>query len=184
MATATSVMTAEEYMALPDSFNGPTELVKGVLVTMVPPRPRHGEICMQAGYLLRRYLDDNPVGRVVSNDSSMITQRDPDTVRGPDIAYYSYARVPKGPLPAGLLSQPPDLVFEVRSPSDRWGDIHVKVGEYLHVGVQAVCVLDDDTRCAHVYYADREPQILAADDEFHLPNVLQDFRVQVARFFE
>ena len=34
MATATSLMTAEQYMALPDSFNGPTELVKGELVTM------------------------------------------------------------------------------------------------------------------------------------------------------
>lgn len=45
MATGTSLLTAEEYMALPDEFDGPTELVKGVLVQMPPAFPRHGEIC-------------------------------------------------------------------------------------------------------------------------------------------
>jgi Uma2 family endonuclease len=184
MATVTSLLTAEQYMALPDSFDGPTELVKGELVTMPPPRPRHGEICMQIGYLLRRYFEDHPLGRVVCNDSSMITERDPDTVRGPDVAYYSYERVPKGPLPDGLLPVAPELVFEVRSPSDRWGDLHTKVAEYLNVGVNVVCVLDNDTRAAHLFFADREPQVLGAEDEFSLPDVLGEFGVKVARFFE
>lgn len=184
MATVTSLMTAEEYMALPDSFDGPTELVKGVLVTMPPPWPRHGEICAQIVYLLRRYVEDHPIGRVLSNDSSTITQRNPDSVRGPDVSYYSYERVRKGPLPAGLLSESPELVFEVRSPSNRWSELHVKVAEYLNVGVRAVCVLDDDTRSIHVFHADREPQVLTADDDFSLPDVLGDFRVTVRRFFD
>jgi len=184
MATATSLMTAEEYMALPDSFDGPTELVKGVLIAMTPPPPRHGEICMQTGYLLRKYLEGNPIGRVVCNDSSMLTERNPDSVRGPDVSYYSYDQVRKGPLPAGLLSVSPELVFEVRSPSNRWSELHAKVAEYLNVGVRAVCVLDDDTRSIHVFHADREPQVLTADDEFSLPDILSDFRVSTRRFFE
>ena len=184
MATATSILTAEEYMALPDSFDGPTELVKGVLITMTPPPPRHGEICGQLVYLPRRYLEDHPLGRVVCNDSSMLTERDPDSVRGPDIAFYSYERVPKGPLPRRLLPVSPEAVFEVRSPSDRWSELHTKVGEYLTAGVKAVCVLDDDTRTMHVFYADREPQVLKAEDEFTLPDILADFSVKVARFFE
>lgn len=184
MATATSLMTADAYMSLPDSFDGPTELVKGVLITMTPPPPRHGEICMQAGYLLRRYLEDNPIGRVVCNDSSMLTERNPDSVRGPDVSYYSYKRVPKGPLPAGLLPVAPELVLEIRSPSDRWSELHVKIAEYLRVDVKAVCVFDDDTRSVHVFYADREPQVLTVDDEFSLPSILGDFRVKTAQFFE
>src|SRR3712207_8790008 len=35
------------------------------------------------------------------------------------LAFYSYAKVRKGPLPVGYLPVPPDLVFEVRSPSER-----------------------------------------------------------------
>jgi Uma2 family endonuclease len=177
-------MTAEDYMALPDSFDGPTELVKGVLVAMPPARPRHGQLCARIVYLLQRYLESHDVGHVVSNDSGTVTQRDPDTVRGPDVSYYSYKQVPKGPLPDGLLAVSPELVFEVRSPSDRWSEIHVKVGEYLRVNVRAVCVLDDDTKCIHTYFAEREPQILSEDDELTLPDILDDFRVKIARFFE
>jgi Uma2 family endonuclease len=184
MATVASLMTAEEYMALPDSFDGPTELVKGVLVTMSPPWPRHGEICARIVYLLQRYLEDHPIGRIVSNDSSMVTERDPDTVRGPDISYYSFARTPRGPLPTGLLPVPPEITFEVRSPSDRWSQLHVKVAEYLAVGVEATCVVDDRTRCVHVFHADREPQVLGVDDEFSLPEILGDFHVQVRQFFD
>lgn len=184
MATATSLLTAEEYMALPDSFDGPTELVKGVLITIIPPPPRHGEICCQIAYLVRRYLDEHPIGRVVSNDSSMLTERDPDSVRGPDVSYYSYKQVPKGPLPRGLLSVSPEVVFEVRSPSDRWSELHSKVAEYLNAGVKAVSVLDDDAKSVHVFYPDREPQVLGSDDELALPDILGEFRVKVRQFFE
>jgi len=184
MATATSLLTAEEYMALPDSFDGPTELVKGVLVTMPPPWPRHGEICARLSYLLQRFLEDYPIGRVLTNDSSMLTERDPDTVRGPDVSYYSYERVPKGRLSAVLLPVAPELVFEVRSPSDQWRELHIKVAEYLQAGVLSVCVLDDDSRTMHAFYADREPQVLTADDDFTLPNILGDFRVRVQQILE
>jgi Uma2 family endonuclease len=184
MAIGTSLMTAEEYANLPDPHGYPTELVKGVLVTMAPPRPRHGEICAQIVYLLRKYLEDHPTGRVVGNDSGVITEREPDTVRGADIAYYSFDRVPKGPLPAGLLETAPDLVFEVLSPSDRWSEVQVKVSEYLDAGVRAVCVVDDDTRSVHVFRPDQPLRVFKAADEFDLLDVLGDFRVNVERFFE
>jgi len=184
MATGTSLMTAEDYADLPDPHGYPTELVKGVLITMAPPRPRHGEICLQIGHLLRIYLDDHPIGRATSNDSGVITERDPDTVRGADIAYYSFERVPKGPLPAGLLGVAPDLVFEVLSPSDRWSDVQVKVAECLDVGVRAVCVVDDDTRSVHVFRPDQPMLVFKAADEFALPDILGAFRVPVERFFE
>jgi Uma2 family endonuclease len=177
-------MTAEEYMALPDSFDGPTELVKGVIVTMPPARPRHGQICFRIAHLLGIYLDKNPIGQVLTNDASMLTERSPDTVRGPDVSYYSYDRVPKGPLPAGLLDVSPELVFEVLSPSDRWSDVQVKVAEYLLVGVKVVCVVDDDTRSIHAFRSDQPMRVFKSADEFILPDVLSDFRVTIARFFE
>src|SRR5579863_7618088 len=102
MTTATKLMTAEEFRLLPDDGQ-PKELIQGVPVDMTLPTPRHGEICVNVAYLLRRFLEDNPRGRVVSNDAGIITERDPDTLRGADVAFYSYARVPAGPLPSGYL---------------------------------------------------------------------------------
>ena len=110
MATITSLLTAEEYADLPD-HDGVRELIKGQIIDMAPPGSRHGEICFRTAYLLQRYLDDRPLGRLLTNDSGVITERDPDTVRDADVAYYSYQRVPKGPMPSGIVAAAPELVF-------------------------------------------------------------------------
>jgi Uma2 family endonuclease len=183
MATVEALLTAEEYGRLPDDGRR-TELVRGRIVAMNMPYPRHGQICVQTVYLLKRYLDEDDRGQVVCNDSGVITERDPDTVRGADVAFYSYARAPKGPLPKGYLPVAPDAVFEVHSPDDRWNKIHKKVGEYLNAGVTVVCVLDPDPQTIHGFHADRPAQVLQKDDEFALPEILGNFRVPVRRFFE
>ncbi len=185
MATAVleKLLTAEEFRRLPDDGHR-KELKRGRVLPMNVPAPRHGEICVQTVYLLRRHLDDYPLGRVVCNDSGVVTERDPDTVRGSDVAFYSFKRVPPGPLPQGYLTVVPELVFEVRSPSDRWGQILAKVSEYLEAGVSVVCVLDQMTERCHVYRNDEESQVFPSDRELLLPDILPEFRVAVGRFFE
>ncbi len=185
MATVTeTLLTAEEYAQLPDNGR-PSELVRGRIVEMNPPFSRHGQICLKVGHLLLTFLDNNELGHLLSNDSGVITTRNPDTVRGADIAFYNYAQTPKGPLPRrGYVKAPPDLVIEVRSPDDRWRAVQLKVGEYLNVGVKVVCVLDDEPPTLYLYTADQPVRILGADDELELPDVLPGFRAPVRRFFE
>src|SRR5262245_41999158 len=129
-----TLMTAEEYERLPDSGT-PTELVRGHVVTMNPPFPFHGYVCGNIAFYVRGYTEPQELGRVFINDSGVITEREPDTVRGADVAIYSYARLPKGALPKrGYLQVVPDLVFEVRSPDDRLPQLLAKVAEYLAAG--------------------------------------------------
>src|ERR1017187_7177881 len=101
---------------------------------MSVPDRRHGYVCGRADRILGNFVDGHDLGRVMSNDSGVIIDRDPDTVRGADVAYYSYARLPKGPLPPGLGTELPELVVEVRSANDRWPEILEKVSEYLNAG--------------------------------------------------
>jgi Uma2 family endonuclease len=179
------LMTAEEFGELP--ANGTLlELVQGVPTPMNMPYPRHGEMCGQVAFLLKLFLQSHPAGRVITNDSGVVTERDPDTVRGPDVAFYSYARVPRGPLPRrGYLAVVPEFVFEVRSPTDSWADILVKVGEYLHAAVSAVVVLDSQTEQAHVYFLGEEaPQLLRGDEPLRLPPPLEAWQPAVRQFFE
>jgi Uma2 family endonuclease len=150
---------------------------------MNQPGFRHGLICGQVYFLLRLFLMDHDVGRVLSNDSGIITQRDPDTVRGGDVTFYSYNRVPRGASPAGYPDLSPNVVFEVRSPSDRWSEIHEKIGEYLAAGVEAVCVLVPETTAAHLYYPDRPGELLEGDEELTLPAPLHEFHQLVSAFF-
>jgi Uma2 family endonuclease len=114
----------------------------------------------------------------------VVTQRGPDTVRGADVIYYSFARVPKGPLPDRYLDTPPDLVVEVLSPHDRWARVLAKVAEYLDAGTNVVIILDDERRLAHVYRPDGATRLLTADEELTIPDLLGDFCVRVGRFFE
>jgi Uma2 family endonuclease len=183
MATVETLLTAEEYGLLPENGH-PTELVRGRIVHLNMPYPRHGEICARTVHLLSLYLDVHPTGRVVSNDSGVITERDPDTVRGADVAYYSFEKVPKGPLPRKYLDVSPELIFEVRSPWDSWSEIHTKVGEYHSAGVLVVCVLDAQTETATVYTNNSPPVVLKADQELSLPELLPGWSVKVSRFFE
>ena len=183
IAATPILMTAEEYARRPDPGH-PEELVRGKIVPLPQPDRRHGQICTHAICLLRRFLEDHDLGHILSNDAGVITERNPDTVRGPDVAFYSYARLPKGPLPQSYGPEVPELIVEVRSPSDRWPKVLAKVAEYLEAGVRIVILLDDESRTAILYFSDRASVTLEIDDELSVPEILPGFAVAVRRFFE
>lgn len=183
MATVQSLLTAEEYATLP-GLEGHHELVRGEIVYMNLPSFRHGKVCAKISRIVGYYVDMHDLGHVLSNDSGVITQRGPDTVRGADVAFYSYAAVPKGESPWLYAANPPELVFEVKSPDDRWPKIHEKISEYLAVGVRIVCVADPKTETVAVHHSEKPVQSLSGDDELTLPDVLGDFRVAISKFFD
>ncbi len=180
--TPTQLLTAEQFYEMPDE-GVPTELVRGRIITMPPPGYRHGFVCMQAGFLLKSYLSQHPIGTAVGNDTGVITERGPDSVRGPDVSYYSHERIPKGAQPVAWPDVSPDLVFEVRSPSDRWPQILRKVSEYLNANVNLVCVLDPQTQTAHLYRSDEQVRVFGAEEEIVFAPVLPDWRLKVSQFF-
>src|SRR5947209_3656170 len=110
--TTPGLLTAEEF-ARRDDPGHPEELVKGGIVAMPVPGARHGYVCSRASLLVNLYLMEHNVGRVLGNDSGVVTERGPDSVRGPDVSFYRYERMPL--LPVGYPDVPSDLVFEVLS---------------------------------------------------------------------
>jgi Uma2 family endonuclease len=181
--TTPALLTAEEFAERPDP-GYPEELVRGRIVPVPMPKPRHGEICSRAVRILGNYAEDRDLGRVLSNDTGVITERGPDTVRGADVSFYSFARVPKGPLPDTYLDVPPDLVVEVLSANDRWPKVLAKVAEYLDAGTAIVLVLDDKRRLAHLYRVDGATRVLGPEEELAIPDLFGDFRVRVCQFLE
>ena len=183
MATIEALLTAEEYLKLPDQGQ-PTELVRGRIVMMNMPGFRHGLICSSIARLLGNFVSDRDLGRVISNDAGVVTERGPDSVRGADVAFYSFARLPKAIVPEGYPTVAPELVFEVLSPSDRWPDVLAKVSEYLRAGVLAVCIVDPEQEVVVVHDAVHPGRTLASGDELTLPEWIGGWRVGVAQFFE
>src|SRR5579885_3090356 len=99
MATATQkLLTAEEFSRLPDPPDGSQqELIRGVVITMPPPGGRHGQCCLETGSLLRNHAKPNKLGWVTCNDAGFLCEQDPDTVLGPDIAFWSKERLSQLP---------------------------------------------------------------------------------------
>ena len=99
MSIAEALITAEEFAEMPDDGRY-LELVEGRIIELPPPQRPHGHICFQDR------LDSRPatskahdLGTILINDTGIITRRNPDSVRGADVAYYSFARLPRGPVP-------------------------------------------------------------------------------------
>jgi Uma2 family endonuclease len=168
------LITVEEYARQADDGRK-TELVRGRIVEVPQPKPLHGYLCGRVSRMLGNFVEDRGLGRVLTNDAGIVTECNPDTVRGADVAYYSYQRLPKGPLPKSYLEVAPELAIEIRSPDDRWKDIRKKVAEYLTIGVTTVVVIDLEPKKVHVYSADREDEALSGDDVLQLPDVLPGF---------
>src|SRR5213083_1712514 len=89
-------MTAAELLQIPDKH---AELVRGVLVVREPPGLRHGRIALDLGRRLADHVDANHLGRVYVESGFKLTSN-PDTVRGPDVAFISQIRLPE-PEPVG-----------------------------------------------------------------------------------
>ena len=86
--------------------------------------PRHGYYCGNICRILGNHVAANGLGRVMTNDSGIVTEREPDSVRGADVAFYSFTRLPRGLLPEGYLEVSPELVFEVRCSHRSLGQDH------------------------------------------------------------
>jgi Uma2 family endonuclease len=95
MSTATLV-TAEQFMRM--SHDGHRyELVAGELRTMSPPDVIHGDLMLRLGGLLHAYVREHKLGLAAGGDAAFLLARDPDTVRGPDVAFIRRERLAANP---------------------------------------------------------------------------------------
>jgi Uma2 family endonuclease len=181
MSTDLKLITAAEFAAM--TLDGRFELVRGELVEMNQPNVRHGIVCGTVSRLLGNWADANNGGIVASHDSGVLTERDPDTVRGPDVFFVRRDRWPGGEALDTSLEIAPDLAVEVISPSNRWPQVVAKIGEYLQIGVPEVWAIEPLSRRVHVYRPDDEPFILGEQDDL-TTDVLPDFRCKVVELFK
>jgi Uma2 family endonuclease len=122
------------------------------------------------------------MGYVCTNDSGVVVATGPDTVRGPDIAFYSDVQSPDD-IQWSYATQPPQLVVEVLSPNDKPGVLSKRIDQYLNCGVPLIWVIDPDIRIVTVYPRGAQQKVFEEADELTGNSVLPDFRCQVRELF-
>ena len=92
MAVVRQQVTADELFHMPDDgFR--YELVQGELRRMNPAGNVHGRIAVRITWRLAQYVEENRLGTVYAAETGFRLASDPDTVRAPDVAFVSQARV-------------------------------------------------------------------------------------------
>ncbi|MCE9532828.1 MAG: Uma2 family endonuclease [Planctomycetes bacterium] len=181
--TIPRLITAEEFSNLPEPDDGTLqELVKGVIETMPMPNFQHGECQVAVAFLLHQYAKANRAGRVVT-ETGVLTERNPDTVRGPDVSFWSAARLPLDEVVKGYPQIAPDLCVEVLSPSNTAKQIKQKIKEYLFNGTKAVWIVDPADRSMKIYRSPLESRSLEEDAFLDGEDILPGFRCKVAELF-
>ena len=159
------------------------ELIRGVFCPTMATGVKHGEIVVNLVGYLREVVRPNRLGRMMASDSGVKIESNPDTVREPDIAYFSRERLPLDADVPGYAEIAPDLVVEVVSPSDSVREIAGKANMWINAGVQLVWVLWPETQMIEIYRPGQPVVTLAESDTLTAEDVLPQFSVPVSDIF-
>lgn len=184
LKTEKPLMTVDEFFDFvhrPENQARSFELVRGEVIEMSRPGRPHCRICMNVGFKLEIFARKKKKGYVVCNDTGVVLEREPDTVRGPDIAYFEDVDRWED-LPEKWGDTVPRLIVEVLSPNDTAQYIIDKIKDYLNNGVEVVWVIDPDARTVAVY-SKTGVYSLGERDTITGNHVLPGFRCKVADFF-
>jgi len=113
-----------------------------------PAGYRHGAVASRIGQLLANWNDQRQLGTVCAADTGFVIERDPDTVRAPDVAFVTAARHREE---LAYFPGPPDLAVEVVSPGDTFTAVQSKALLWIECGVREVWVCDPRTTTVTVY---------------------------------
>ena len=176
----TSLLTADDLLR--QGVRG--ELIRGVLCETMPTGHEHGRVVVNLAAEIRHFVKSRPLGTVVASDTGVWLERDPDTVREPDIAFTTAEKLPLGSMVSGYSEVIPDLVVEGVSPGDSRSEVHDKAQMWLSHGVRLVWVVRPETRVVDVYAGDGAVSTLGGDDDLNGGDVLPGFSCALSDIFD
>ena len=176
------LLTADDLLRL-DAKGARGELIRGVLHETMPAGREHGEIAAKLTIRLGVFVEPRNLGRLTTSDAGVRLERDPDTVREPDVAFFSAERSPPGERVTGYAEVAPDLVVEIASPGDSRREVYDKARMWLSHGVRLVWTVHPDTRTVEAHRADRPVATLGEDDSLDGLDVLPGFACAVRAVF-
>lgn len=178
--TTKTLMSIEEYDALPEKEGVKYELSEGELITVAPSaRLAHNRVRDEIGYSLRQFVRAQKLGEVTMETDFRLLD---GVVRIPDVAFICAKRM-AGIDPSERLVGAPDLAVEVVSPNDDPDDLVLKVQQYLRSGARAVWVLYPEARLAYLYKPGDRPEVRESNQSLEDPDLFPGFSILLSELF-
>lgn len=178
-------LTVEEFLALPEG-DITYELVDGQAV----PKYKNDEIgakffhsTVQKSLLI--FLDQclHNQGRVQIEWSVKLKLNNQDWVPVPDLTYISYKRLAADWLQDEACPVAPELVIEIISPGQTFGDMAEKATDYLKAGVARVWVVDTKAKTITVFAPSTFP-ITYRDNQVITDELLPELEITPNAIFQ
>ncbi len=173
--------SVEDVVRLRNTERRLYELVDGTLVE----KAMGWQESLLAGILLHwlhSYLDKHRIGVATGPDG--MTRLFGDTVRGPDVAFVAWDRMPGGQIPKEPVPDlVPNFVIEVLSLGNTYGEMSRKRREYFHAGVELLWMVDHRSRTVTVYRASQDATVLTEGQNLEGGNVLPGWQIDIADLF-
>lgn len=152
------------------------ELVDGEIIVMSPSGYESDEVATRMAAKLFNWVDDRRLGRITGS-SAGFTLPNADT-RAPDVSFVQAERLRKSPRSFAELA--PDLMVEVKSPSDSLTKLREKIDEFLQVGTRVGILINPEQRWVEVRRSLQASETLHDGDVLTVPDVLPGWEVQIS----
>jgi Uma2 family endonuclease len=156
------------------------ELLQGTLIEMPPPSVEHGLIVASLIAALLPFIQSHQLGQLMTETGFQLAS-DPDTVRAPDVAFVSRARLM--PRQGSYYPFASDLAVEVVSPANSASAMQAKIVEYFEKGARQVWIIYTTSRTLYLYTAPKRVRILDANDMLEGGDLLPNFSLPIRELF-
>ncbi len=177
MSTKTTIIW-EEFLAAGEEWQK-WEWVDGEIAYVTPVNFQHEIVVMRLGTYLANYCRTHPEWVCVA--SNAVYTMSSGNWCLPDVSLVDKGRFPGGLVPANRAEFPPDVAFEILSPSNTPSQIQRKRKDYQESGVIQVWI-DLEKRLIELIYPDRPLQYLQEDQALVIDK-LPDFSLDLATLF-
>jgi Uma2 family endonuclease len=161
---ATTKLTFEEFLQLPEEPGKRFELDEGDLIVEASPTFRHNVIRDRIARHLKDFIAAHRLGNVTVQTDFRLS---PTVVRSPDVAFIALDPLSRMDVDRSPLEGAPNLAVEVISPSNSAQEMLKKVHQYLDARCQAVWVFYPNLKLVEIYDTNGIREVAA-------PNSLQE----------
>jgi Uma2 family endonuclease len=155
----------------------------GDVIVMPPTFSDTGNRNLKIVQQLANWSDRDGTGEVFDSSTGFTLPN--GAVRSPDASWIQLERwnALSDEQKASFAPICPDFAIELRSPSDRLGDLQDKMQEYIANGTSLGWLVDRQNRKVYIYRPDREPEILDNPETVSGDPELPGFTLQMAKIW-
>ena len=176
MATVTS-LTPKDLEKLQSEYpDYRMELVDGNIVVMSPSGYESDEVAVEFAAQLRNWVKPRKLGRITGAGAGFELPN--SNVRAPDVSFVLAERLRISPRSFAELA--PDLMVEVKSPSDTLKSLRDKIKDFMAQGTRIGILINPEKHRVEIYRPDSEVIILGDGDILTVPDLLPGWEVAVS----